>query len=327
MSGIIDPDFNHTTKRRNCPCESAFAAFVFLIHYIKTTLMNKTIDSLLLMSPYAAAWAQPQPHAGKQADSQQPNIVFIMCDDHAFQCISGYGSEFSKLAPTPNIDRIANRGMRFDRAFVENSLSTPSRACIMTGLYSHQNGQRQLNEGIDSTKTFFTELLQQAGYQTAIVGKWHIGCTPKGFDYYHIYNDQGQYYNPQYWGNTTNHQLVVEGGYSTDLTTDHAIQFMEQRDPSRPFCLMLHHKAPHRNWLADTKYLGMYDGVNFPLPATFYDDYATRGSAARTQKMSIDKDMRWEQDLKVPELLDTTNIDSKDSYRGLMGEINRMTSR
>lgn len=247
-----------------------------------------------------------------------------MCDDHAFQCISAYGSPISKLAPTPNIDRIAERGMRFDRAFVENSLSTPSRACLMTGLYSNQNGQRQLGEGIDTTRTFFTEQLQQAGYQTAVVGKWHMGCDPKGFDYYHIYNDQGQYYNPQYRGTDTDGKYIVEEGYSTDLTTDHALSFIEHRDASKPFCLLLHHKAPHRNWLANTKYFGMYDNVTFPMPETFYDDYETRGSAVRTQKMSVTKDMRWEQDFKVPEMLDTANADSWDSYLSLMNEVNRM---
>ena len=283
-------------------------------------MMNKSAISLAALSVCAAV-AQAQQ---KQGD-QRPNIVYIMCDDHAYQCISAYGSALSKLAPTPNIDRLAQRGMRFDRAFVENSLSTPSRACLMTGMYSHQNGQRQLGEGIDDSKTFFTELLQQAGYQTGIVGKWHMGCEPKGFDYYHIYNDQGQYWNPQYRGTKTDNKYVVEQGYSTDLSTDHAIEFMEHRDPSRPFCLMLHHKAPHRNWQANLKYLGMYDNVEFPLPETFYDDYATRGSAVRTQKMSVTKDMRWEQDFKVPEMLDLNNPDSQDSYNALMGEINRMT--
>lgn len=275
---------------------------------------SKSILSLAALSCVTAVYAQ-----------QHPNIVYIMCDDHAYQCISAYGSALSKLAPTPNIDRLAERGMRFDRAFVENSLSTPSRACLMTGLYSHQNGQRQLGEGIDTTRTFFTELLQKAGYQTAVVGKWHMGCDPKGFDYYHVYNDQGQYWNPQYRGTDTNNEFVVEEGYSTDLTTDHALSFIEHRDPSKPFCLLLHHKAPHRNWQANLKYLGMYDDVEFPMPENFYDDYATRGSAARTQKMSVTRDMRWEQDFKVPEMLDLNNPDSKDSYNALMGEINRMT--
>lgn len=280
---------------------------------------SKSIISLAALSCVTAAYAQ------QQKAQQHPNIVYIMCDDHAYQCISAYGSALSKLAPTPNIDRLAERGMRFDRAFVENSLSTPSRACLMTGQYSHQNGQRQLGEGIDTTRTFFTELLQEAGYQTAVVGKWHMGCDPKGFDYYHVYNDQGQYWNPQYRGTDTNNEFVVEEGYSTDLTTDHALSFIEHRDPSKPFCLLLHHKAPHRNWQANLKYLGMYDDVEFPMPENFYDDYATRGSAARTQKMSVTRDMRWEQDFKVPEMLDLNNPDSKDSYNALMGEINRMT--
>ena len=282
---------------------------------------NKSLLSFAALSCIAAT-AQAQQKAA--AATQRPNIVYIMCDDHAFQCISAYGSPISKLAPTPNIDRIAERGMRFDRAFVENSLSTPSRACLMTGLYSNQNGQRQLGEGIDTTRTFFTEQLQQAGYQTAVVGKWHMGCDPKGFDYYHIYNDQGQYYNPQYRGTDTDGKYIVEEGYSTDLTTDHALSFIEHRDTNKPFCLLLHHKAPHRNWLANTKYFGLYDNVNFPMPETFYDDYETRGSAVRTQKMSVTKDMRWEQDFKVPEMLDTANADSWDSYLSLMNEVNRM---
>lgn len=282
---------------------------------------NKSLLSFAALSCIAAT-AQAQQKAA--AATQRPNIVYIMCDDHAFQCISAYGSPISKLAPTPNIDRIAQRGMRFDRAFVENSLSTPSRACLMTGLYSNQNGQRQLGEGIDTTRTFFTEQLQQAGYQTAVVGKWHMGCDPKGFDYYHIYNDQGQYYNPQYKGTDTDGKYIVEEGYSTDLTTDHALSFIEHRDTNKPFCLLLHHKAPHRNWLANTKYFGLYDNVTFPMPETFYDDYETRGSAVRTQKMSVTKDMRWEQDFKVPEMLDTANADSWDSYLSLMNEVNRM---
>ena len=128
--------------------------------------MNKTIISVAALSCLAATI-----QAQKKATAQRPNIVYIMCDDHAFQCISAYGHAIGKLAPTPNIDRIAERGMRFDKAFVENSLSTPSRACLMTGLYSHQNGQRQLGEGIDTSRTFFTELLQDAGYQTAIIDR------------------------------------------------------------------------------------------------------------------------------------------------------------
>ena len=233
---------------------------------------------------------------------KRPNILYIMSDDHAYQAISAYGSDVSRFAPTPNIDRIAREGMRFDRSFVENSLSSPSRACLITGLYSHQNGQQQLLEGIDSTRTFFSELLQRVGYQTAMMGKWHLLCRPKGFDRYHVLNDQGTYFNPVFMSETSGGKYIREEGYATDLITDHAIDFLEHRDTSRPFCLMVHHKAPHRSWFPDVKHLGMYDNVGFPLPETLWDDYSTRGSAAHTQKMQIDRDMELALDLKVDSL-------------------------
>ena len=262
-----------------------------------------------------------------QTQGKRPNIVYIMCDDHAMQAISAYGSAISKLAPTPNIDRLAKRGMKFNSCFVENSLSTPSRACLMTGLYSHQNGQRQLEEGVDTTRTFFSELLQKAGYETAVVGKWHMSCRPKGFDYYHILNGQGQYYNPTFASTGHYGEYKQEMGYVTDLITDHAIDFLEHRDKDKPFCLLVHHKAPHRIWMPSTKYVSKYANVNFPLPKTFWDDYATRGSAAHTQKMRIDEYMELVRDLKVPEMYDTSTVEGQDSYAGLMGEVNRLTPK
>lgn len=155
-------------------------------------------SNITLVSAFALACVAGKGIAQNTQATQRPNILYIMCDDHAIQAISAYGSPISKLAPTPNIDRLARRGMIFNSAFVENSLSAPSRACLITGLYSHQNGQRQLLEGIDTTKVFFTELLQKSGYQTGIVGKWHLMCEPKGFDWYHILDDQGKYYNPTF---------------------------------------------------------------------------------------------------------------------------------
>ena len=244
---------------------------------------------------------------GQQKDAAQEkplNIIHIMTDDHSFQTISAYGHALGRLAPTPNIDRLAAEGMLFTQAFVENSLSTPSRACLMTGLYSHQNGQRQLGAGIDTTKTFFSEILQQHGYQTGVVGKWHMQCEPKGFDYYAVFNDQGEYYNPVIKTKETNGEYVQEKGYATILTTDHAIEFLEHRDTGKPFCLLVHHKAPHRNWMPETKYLNLYDDVEFPVPETFFDDYATRCDAASTQEMSIDKDMTLVYDLKMQGLQD-----------------------
>ncbi len=261
----------------------------------------------------------------KMAEHKPLNIIHIMTDDHSFQTISAYGEALGKLAPTPNIDRLASEGMLFRQAFVENSLSTPSRACLMTGLYSHQNGQRQLGAGIDSTKTFFSELLQQQGYQTGVVGKWHMRCEPKGFDWYYVLWDQGDYYNPAFKSKNSGGRYVQEEGYATTLTTDHAIEFIEERDKSKPFCLLVHHKAPHRNWMPDTKYLNLYEDVEFPYPETFYDDYATRCDAARTQEMRIDKDMTMVYDLKVDELKHTPAYQNEDNLPSWNASLDRMT--
>ncbi len=264
--------------------------------------------------------------AGQQQDTKQEkplNIIHIMTDDHSFQTISAYGHALGKLAPTPNIDRLAAEGMLFRQAFVENSLSTPSRACLMTGLYSHQNGQRQLGAGIDTTKTFFSEILQQHGYQTGVVGKWHMQCEPKGFDYYAVLWDQGEYYNPEFKTKDTAGKYVREEGYATKLTTDHALEFLEHRDPSKPFCLLVHHKAPHRNWMPETKYLHLYDDVEFPVPETFDDDYKTRCAAASTQEMRIADDMTLVYDLKMEGLKD------QDPYKkeGWIGSLESSLSR
>ncbi|MDR3061118.1 MAG: sulfatase [Dysgonamonadaceae bacterium] len=255
------------------------------------------VFTLLASVPFSAV--------SQQNVSGKPlNIVHIMTDDHSFQTIGAYGHPLSKQAPTPNIDRLASQGVLFRKAFVENSLSTPSRACLMTGLYSHQNGQRQLGKGIDTTKVFISELLQERGYQTAVVGKWHMQCEPKGFDFYEVLNDQGNYYNPGFKSKTSGGKYLREEGYATSLITDHAIEFLEMRDPDKPFCLFVHHKAPHRNWMPEGKYLDLYEDVEFPYPDTFYDDYSTRCESARSQEMTIAKDMTLISDLKVGELED-----------------------
>lgn len=259
--------------------------------------MKKTIFPLMSV---AVAAALASCAGGKDTPSdKRMNIVYIMTDDHAFQAISAYGDQLSKLAPTPNLDRLAKMGVLFQRAYVENSLSTPSRACLMTGLYSHQNGQTMLSNQMDSTVTFIPELMHQAGYQTAVVGKWHMLCEPRGFDTYRVLRDQGEYYNPVFKTENTNYEYVTEEGYATDLITKHAIEFMENRDKEKPFLLYVHHKAPHRPWMPDFKYLTMYDDVEFPMPDTFYDDYETRGAAAHDQRMTIDKDMSMIYDLKL----------------------------
>ena len=271
---------------------------------------------LLGAAPLASAQDQaPQP--------SRPNIIHIMTDDHAFQAISAYGHPLSAQAPTPNLDRLASQGMLFRRAYVENSLSTPSRACLMTGLYSHQNGQRGLGGGIDTTKTFVSEILQDEGYETGMIGKWHMQCEPKGFDTYMVFSGQGEYYNPGLKTKETSGEYVREEGYATELVTKHAIEFLESRDKDRPFALFVHHKAPHRNWMPALQYLDLYEDVEFPIPENFFDDYATRGRAAREQEMGVDKDMTMAYDLKVAQWLQ----EHPDEQHGALLEVGlqRMT--
>ena len=263
-------------------------------------------------------------HAQNDRSSDKLNIVYIMTDDHSYQTISAYGGELTKLAPTPNLDRLAKKGMLFQRAFVENSLSTPSRACLMTGLYSHQNGQRTLFGMVDTTKTFVSEILQQNGYQTAVVGKWHMRCEPKVFDYYQILFDQGAYYNPEFKSKETGGKYIRREGYATTLTTDYAINFLEHRNNSKPFCLFVHHKAPHRNWMPESKYLHLYEDVEFPYPDTFDDDYSTRCEPAHSQQMEIDKCMTIVYDLKVNQLKDTEPYSKEWNAKGMQLSLNRM---
>ena len=237
-----------------------------------------------------------------QKEVQKPNIIYIMSDDHAYQAISAYDSNpatrVSGLIKTPNIDRIGNEGMLFKDCFVTNSLCSPSRAVILSGMYSHLTGARDnsFSMRLDSSVVTFPMLLQKAGYQTAIVGKWHLLNRPKGFDYSSILIDQGQYYNPDF---ITNGDTVREQGYATNITMDKALNWLSaMRDKDKPFCLMIHNKAPHRNWLPDTADLNEFTD-DLPLPATLYDDYSGRGSAAHEQMMEIGKNLHLPSDLKV----------------------------
>jgi arylsulfatase A-like enzyme len=234
-----------------------------------------------------------------QKEVKHPNIIYIMSDDHAYQAISAYGEPLAKVAPTPNIDRIANNGMRFNRCYVTNSLSGPARATILTGEYSHINGFKDNFGGsrFDSSLITFPKVLQKAGYQTAIIGKWHLGSDPTGFDYWDILPGQGVYYNPEFI-NSTGHYPT--SGYVTEIITEKALKWLDQAKKSgKPFMLMMHHKAPHHNWQPGPNELGMYDNVVFPEPATLFDNYANRGPAEHNQNMTIANTMRLDMDLKL----------------------------
>ena len=230
----------------------------------------------------------------------RPNILFIMSDDHASHAMSCYGSRINE---TPHLDRIANGGMRLDNCFCTNSICGPSRAVILTGTYNHINGMTTLSTNLDNELLTFPKLLQANGYQTAAIGKWHLGQgpkhEPKGFDFWRVLPGQGLYHNPV--------MIDEDGkrtweGYVTDLITDMSLEWLENRDKGRPFCLLCHHKAPHRSWEPDEKHATMYDDVDIPEPETFNDDYSNRASAAEAAKMRVERDMH-KGDLKqdVPE--------------------------
>lgn len=254
--------------------------------------------------------------SGDSFRSKAPNILFIMADDHAWQAVSAYQERLSKIAPTPNIDRIASQGMRFDRCLVTNSISGPSRAVILTGKYSHLNGFiSNERDDFDSTQQTFPGILAESGYQTALVGKWHLGSQPVGFDYWDILPGQGNYYNPDFINRKGRYR---EHGYVTDIITRKAIEWLKNgREKGKPFLLMVHHKAPHREWLPGPKYLERFKGVQFPEPPTLFDDYSGRGSAAILQDMTIATTMRLDADLKM--WTDT----SASVYKNTVGRMDR----
>lgn len=229
----------------------------------------------------------------KKEEVKRPNIIIMMTDDHTTQAMSCYGSQ---LMQTPNLDRLAQEGMLFENCYVTNAISGPSRACILTGKFGHENGFTDNSQTFNGDQQTYPKLLRAAGYQTAMIGKWHLDSDPQGFDYWSVLVGQGEYYSPIF---KENGKEIVEPGYVTDIITDKTLQFLDNRDKNRPFAVMYYHKAPHRNWMPAQRYLGAYDTVTFPEPANLLDDYSGRGRAAKEQLMQIDRDMWPEWDLKL----------------------------
>ena len=219
-----------------------------------------------------------------------------MADDHAAHAMSCYGSRINR---TPNIDRIAEGGIILQNCFCTNSICTPSRASILTGKYSHLNGVKTLGDKLDGRQQTVAKLLQAGGYQTAMIGKWHLGHgglhDPTGFDYWNVLPGQGLYHDPEM---IELGERKVHEGYVTDIITDLSIEWLKDRDPESPFFLMCHHKAPHRPWDPDAKHARMYEDIEIPEPETFNDDYRNRSRAAKEAKMRIDRDLN-ARDLKV----------------------------
>jgi arylsulfatase A-like enzyme len=216
-----------------------------------------------------------------------------MSDDHAFQALSAYNPD---LIRTPNIDRIAEEGILYNRAFVTNSICAPSRAVILTGKYSHLNGVRGNSEVFDGNQQTLPKILRQNGYETAIVGKWHLKSAPTGFDYWNVLPGQGDYYNPDF---ISQGKDTVYQGYVTEIISKLSIDWLKNRGKNKPFFLMMHHKAPHRSWMPALKYLRLYDDKKFPLPANFYDNYEGR-EGLQNQMLTVKDHMDIRMDFKVP---------------------------
>ena len=229
----------------------------------------------------------------RAAAVRQPNILYIMADDHAAHAISAYGSRINR---TPQIDRIAAGGVRLTNCFCTNSICTPSRAAILTGQYSHKNGVYTLNDRLDPQRNNVAKELKNAGYQTAMIGKWHLESDPAGFDYWNILPGQGVYYDPAFIAGGERKQYK---GYCTDLIADFSLDWLQKRDPKKPFFLMCHHKAPHRPWDPAPKYKNLFDDASIPEPSNLYDHYEGRARSVAAVTMKVGEDMM-ERDVKQP---------------------------
>ncbi|MFK7765690.1 MAG: sulfatase [Mariniblastus sp.] len=258
------------------------------------------------------------------ADGERPNILFIFSDDHAVRSISAYGGDLAEVAPTPNIDRIAHEGVLFQNSFCANSICGPSRACILTGKHSHINGfMRNSRKPFDQSQWTVAKELQKSGYQTAVIGKWHLKSNPVGFDHWEVFPGQGSYYSPVFIQmDGTNKKFE---GYATDLTTEKSLKWLDSRDKTKPFFLMCQHKAPHRTFAPAQRHLGAFDGVEIPEPDTLFDDYSGRSSLLAENEMEIDRHMTWAYDLKLRnEELDGVTLPEFRKYG--TPEYNRMTA-
>lgn len=250
--------------------------------------------------------------------ADRPNIVFVFTDDHAPHAIGAYNGWLKSVNPTPNIDKLAAEGMLFVNSFCTNSICGPSRAVIQTGKHSHKNGFMNNGNTFDWNQQTFPKLLQKAGYQTAIYGKSHLKGHPQGYDSWAVLPGQGLYYNPDMI--TPEGQVTIEG-YCTDIVTDMAVEFLEEgRDESKPFMLMVQHKAPHRNWMPALRHLNLYDDIEIPEPSTLFDDYRDNAPAARYQELEIDRHMHINYDLFLdltPDFPDLPIRTDKSAWRNL----------
>ncbi len=260
----------------------------------------------------------------KENVNGRPNILFIMSDDHAIKAISAYDNS---LIQTPNIDRLASKGALFTNAFVTNSICGPSRATMLTGMYSHRNGFKDNLDEFNGDQNSWIKELRAAGYSTSVIGKWHLKSEPQGFDFWSVLIDQGEYYNPRLveMGDTSQHI-----GYTTELITEMALKQLQKRDKDKPFAMLVHHKAPHRNWMPAPQHIGAFEDEVFPLPKTFFDNYEGRNAAEeadmKIENMFLSIDMKL---LPAAYEAETGSGGSPDGNAGMESEfrdhLNRLT--
>ncbi len=256
-------------------------------------MKNAIYVALLLLLALAA-----RIHAETPEESERPNIVFIFSDDHATHAIGAYGGLLKDVNPTPNIDALARQGMLFQNSFCTNSICGPSRAVIQTGMHSHKNGFMRNGNKFDGSQVTFPKLLQKVGYETAMIGKWHLKTDPQGFDHWDVLPGQGDYYNPAF--RSPQGRATVEG-HCTDVVTDKAIDWMSKsRDSGKPFMLMCQHKAPHRTWMPAIRHLDLYADKDLPEPETLFDKWSDNADGAKHQTMEIDRHMHLNYDLHLP---------------------------
>lgn len=293
--------------------------------------MPETICRRDLLSSICALGAAPllAPLANASSRESRPNILFIFSDDHAAHAVSSYGSVLNQ---TPNMDRIANEGVRFSNAYCGNSICAPARATLLTGQHSHINGKKTNSDNLNEGYVNFPSLLQASGYQTALFGKWHIPEMPRGFDTWEILPGQGLYYNPVFRTPEGNRTYT---GYTTDLITDKALNWLNQeRNEDDPFLLMVHHKAPHRTWMPGPDHLDLFADEDLPEPDTLFDDYANRTSAVKEHRMGIRDHMYMAYDLQNPmsddelhygayrRFMDRMTPEQKEAWHGAFGPEN-----
>ncbi len=280
-------------------------------------MKNSLLCYLILLIAQGVA-----PATNRCEAADRPNIIFLFSDDHAVNAISAYGGPLAEIAPTPNIDRLAREGALFHNSFCANSICGPSRATILTGKHSHKNGFMRNGNDFDPHQWTVAKELQAQGYNTAVIGKWHLRSNPVGFDHWEVLPGQGNYYNPVF--------IQMDGsqkkfeGYATDLTTDKALQWLDARDTSKPFFLMCQHKAPHRTFAPALRHLGAFDEIDIPEPESLFDDFANRSRTLANNEMEIDRHLDWAYDLKVrKDERGETQLPAPDRYG--TPEYNRMT--